>query len=340
MSTAFICFTAVVACVAMIGIGAFLRRIAHIPVEADAVILRLCVNILMPCLILDNILYTTAFDNLHNLYLPPLVAFAMVLLGMAVAFLVARFLPSFLTGIDSAGAARTFAVAIGVFNYGFVPVPIVQTMFTDAAERSSMLAVLFVQNLGVELSIWTVGIVLLAGGWQPGAWRKVINGPTLAIVVGVALNLLYRSGILPPLVTETILPNFEFVRMTIHYLAGASIPISVLLVGTTMADLFSGERLRREWRRTCRLAFWSLLLRMVVLPPLFLLVAVYLPCSLEMKRVLVIHAAMASAVFTTVLARHTGNNPDVAFDVVASNTLASIITAPIWIALGMAWIAV
>ncbi|MGL4943580.1 MAG: AEC family transporter [Thermoguttaceae bacterium] len=339
MSVAFICFTAVMACVAMIAIGVLLRRIGHIPPETDAVVLRLCINVLMPSLILDNILYTHAFDNPQNLYLPPLVSFAMVLIGMGLAYVVVRSLPPILTGINTPDAARTFAVAIGIFNYGFVPVPIVQTMFTDGVERSSMLAVLFVQNLGVELSIWTVGIVLLAGGWQRGAWRKVINGPTLAIVVGVVLNLIYRRGLLPPLVTETILPNLEFVRMTIHYLAGASIPISVVLVGTTMADMFNGPRLRREWRRVTRVAFWSIVLRMIVLPPLFLLVAVYLPCSVEMKRVLVIHAAMASAIFTTVLARYTGNSPEIAFDTVTSNTLASVVTAPFWIAIGMAWIA-
>lgn len=334
MSTAFICFTAVAACVMMVLIGVVLRRMGKIPVAADSALLNLCVNLLMPCLILDKILYTRVFDDPQNLLLPPLVAFLMAVLGIGIAYSIARLLPR-ATGLTSPQAARTFAVSIGIFNYGFVPVPIVQTMF-DGAEEAAMLAVLFVQNLGVELSIWTVAIFLL-GGHERSAWKKMINGPTVAIVAGVLLNAIYRSDIFHNFFV-TVLPAFEFVKMAIHYLGNMAIPLAVILVGTTMADLFNLERLRREWRTVTRVACWSILLRSLLLPPLFIALAVWLPCSPEMKQILVIHAAMGSAIFTTVLASHYRSAPEVAFDAVVSNLLVSIITAPIWITIGLACI--
>jgi predicted permease len=78
----------------------------------------------------------------------------------------------------------------------------------------------------------------------------------------------------------------------------------------------------------------SVLVRLVVMPVLFLLLAKYLPCSVELKRVIVIEGAMSAAVLPVALAKHYGGDPRTALQVVLGTSLAGLITIPMWIQLG------
>jgi len=53
---------------------------------------------------------------------------------------------------------RTFAFAVGIYNYGFIPIPLMESLFG----RES-LGVLLVQNMGCEVAVWSVGCWLLTG---------------------------------------------------------------------------------------------------------------------------------------------------------------------------------
>ena len=63
-----------------------------------------------------------------------------------------------------------------------------------------------------------------------------------------------------------------------------------------------------------------------------------LPFSTEIKRVLVVQAAMPAGVFPIVLARMYGGDPATAVRIVAGTTLLSLVTIPLWIRWGMAWL--
>jgi predicted permease len=73
---------------------------------------------------------------------------------------------------------------------------------------------------------------------------------------------------------------------------------------------------------------------------LILAVARWLPCSLELKRVLVVQAAMPAAVFPIVLARHYGGQPLTAVQIVLGTTVLGIFVSPLWISAGRAWLGV
>jgi predicted permease len=57
----------------------------------------------------------------------------------------------------------------------------------------------------------------------------------------------------------------------------------------------------------------------------------------ELKRVLVIQAAMPSGVFPIVLARHYGGQPLTAVQIVLGTTALGILTIPLWLRVGLAW---
>jgi malate permease and related proteins len=308
--------SAVLPIVCIIAAGVALREIKWLTEEADASLLRLTVNVLAPCLIFDSILGNKAFEQPGNIWLPPLVGFGTVALGIPLALLLRR-----ATGLRDERAQRTFTFAVAVYNYGYVPLPLVLTLFAAVAPET--VAVLFVHNVGVELALWSFGLVLLGGGTLRRDWRKMLNPPLLAIVLTLALNFVVGKEQFP-----------RFVLQTAHMLGQCAIPFGVLMIGATMADY------AHEFRsaRGVPLLLTSCFLRLGILPVLFLVLAKVLPCPIELKRVIVVQAAMPAAVFPIVMAKHYGGDPATALRVVLGTSLVGLMTLPLWLKFGMRWV--
>jgi hypothetical protein len=79
------------------------------------------------------------------------------------------------------------------------------------------------------------------------------------------------------------------------------------------------------------------LLRLAVLPATFLLLAKFAPVSIELKRVLVVQAAMPSGMLPLVLARHYGGQPLIAAQIIVGTTVLGLFVIPLWLQFGMAW---
>ena len=293
------------------GAGFVMRRLAWLNEQADQSLLRVTINLLLPCLILDAALGNAALNRLGNLTLAPLVGFGTVALGMLAALACRRFL-----GPADQRTRRTFALTVGLYNYGYVPLPLAMLMFGDET-----VGVLFVHNVGVETALWTLGLMALTGAG--GGWRKIINAPLMAIVLALMLNF---SGLSPHL------PSV--VRTTVHLLGQCAIPLALLLIGATVADHLEGFHSAHGWR----VIGLASLLRIGVLPIGFLLLAKYLPASVELKRVIVLEAAMPSAVFPIVMAKHYGGDPPTAVRIVVGTSVIGLITIPLWIRFGMKFV--
>jgi predicted permease len=172
----------------------------------------------------------------------------------------------------------------------------------------------------VELAVWLLGVSLLKG-LRENHWRTVINAPLLTIVGALVLNYLNVGAFIPTPV-RTLFAN----------LGACSIPLSVLLIGASIFDIWGKERVR--WS----VALCSPLLRLGVIPLAFFACAALLPLSLDLKRVLVVQAAMPAAVFGIVLARMYGGHVATAVQVVLSTTLASLVTTPWVLAIAVRWL--
>ncbi len=326
-----VALAAILSLFGIVGVGIYFRRSGRFTHETESVLLRLTVDLLLPCLFIDRILKTDVFSNPQNLWLPPLAGFGMV--GVAILIgLAAGLLPSKLTGLSTWKQRRTFAACVGILNYGFVPIPLVEALFP---KDDHTMGVLIVQNLGVELSVWTIVLLTMKGKLDRHTWKHVFSPPTVAIIGAVTLNLLGNSRFVPETFHTQVAPCFDFVRMGIHILGGAGIPLSILMVGATFSEHFHRNEITQRWKTTLKIAWCSCLIRSVIMPAIFILLAVMIPCTLEIKRVLVVHGAMGSAIFPMVLAKHYGGDPKTAFDTILSNTFLSIITLPLWVAVGL-----
>jgi predicted permease len=294
----------------VIAAGLVLRRVNWLTEEADASLLRVTINLLVPCLALDSILGNPAVAKPGNLVLAPLVGFGTVLLGLGVAGLGARLVPA-----ETPATRRTFTFAVAVYNYGYVPLPLAMSLF----DRDTV-AVLFVHNLGVELALWSSGLLLLAGANPRREWRRLLSPPLVAILGAVLVNALVGEQGIPGVV-----------RQVTHMFGQCAVPMGMLLIGATMADHlrpFAQARGGRAMGLAC-------LLRLGVLPVLFLALASVLPASTELRRVMVLEAAMPAAVFPIVMARHYGGDVTTALRVVVTTSAASLVTIPFWVQTGL-----
>lgn len=311
-------FSASAAVYLTIAAGASARWTRLLTTEADQSLLRLTVRLLFPCLIFSIIANSPALRAARNVALPPLVGYGTMALGFALAGLVSR-LDRRWHGLGDRSERSTFAACVGIYNYGFIPIPLVQALF----DRDT-LGVFFVLYVGCDLAVWTLGVMLFSGGLGKYWWRQMINAPSITILIALIVNFLDAYRFLP-----------TFCVRTLESLGQAGIPLSMLLIGAIIADELGARRRLRSAADSGKIIAWSLLLRLLILPALMLLLAWLLPGSIELKRVLVIQAAMPSGTFPIVMARHYGGSPGVALRVVLSTSLVSLATIPIWISLGL-----
>lgn len=305
--------SAVVPVFGIMGLGALLRKLNWLTEDADKSLMRVCVNVLLPCLILDKSLGNPALSQPSNLLLAPLIGYAVVGLGMWIAFAARP-----LHGLREPAERRTFALTVGIHNYGYIPLPLALLLFDQATA-----GVLFLHILGVEMAMWTLGVMLLSGGSLGRDWRKLINAPLIAIVLAVALNALGWNTNVPPVVGTGM-----------HWLGGCAIPLALILIGAIMADHLGEFHSANGWRVISS----AVLLRIGVLPVLFLFLAKYVPMTVEHQRVLVLEAAMPTAVFPIALAKLYRGDPPTAMRAVLSTAVVSLVTIPLWLKFGMKFV--
>jgi predicted permease len=298
---------------AMLGVGIGLRRARWLTEEADASLLKMVVNFLYPCLIFENVLNNAALREPSNLVLAPLCGF--VLMSACIYFGLSG---AKLLGLKKGTGLRTFAFAVGINNYGYIPIPLMESLFGKES-----IGLLLVHNVGCEAAIWTVGIFVLSGLSFREGWRKLINAPVISLIVAVAGNLLHVGPHIPGVVLNVI-----------HQCAVCAIPLGLILIGGALEKYVNTPRELFQPRIT----FGSCLLRLGIFPLLYLVVAKFLPCSYELKRILVVEGAMPTGILLIVIAQHYGGHSLTAVRVVIGTTVLGIFTIPLWLRLGLAWI--
>jgi malate permease and related proteins len=300
---------------ALIAVGAALRRFHWVEGAAETSLLRLVVYVCMPCLVFDTIVGNASLRDPGNLLLPPLAGFATTAAGFGVAYLAARAI-----GLAKGTGLRTFAVSAGIGNYSYLPLPIVGAIWGARAQ-----GVVLVHNMGVDLALWSVGLLILTGSSPRAGWKRLVSPMLVTLLAAVAINV---SG-LAPLVPEVV-------GSLARSLGVCAVPIGLIMTGANLADHL--DQPSRLLHRNVALAACAV--RLGIMPVLMLCFARWLPCSVELKRVLVVQAAMPAAVFPIIMARYYGGQPLTAVQVVLATTAAGLLTCPLWIRAGLSWVGV
>jgi predicted permease len=281
--------------------------------EADKSLMQLVVKLFYPCLILHFIVGNPALQETQNLIIPPLIGFGTIVIG----FLIANKLGHRI-GLKVGIGLRSFSFTNGIYNYGYIPIPLMIALFPG---ETRILGVLMVFNVGVEMAIWTVGIIMLSGKFTLASLKKIINPPVIALVVGLIINFTGLDAHQPAWLAK-------LVRM----LGDCSIPLGILLAGAMLSDLKVNPALFKP----VKVSLAACGLRLLILPVIFIAMALWIPhLSGEMQIVLIIQAAMPAGIFPLVIATHYGGDPRVAAQVIFSTTAISLFTIPLWVSFGL-----
>lgn len=292
--------------------GAVLRRLEVVRQEHDEGIMRVVYSVMVPCYMLDKMLGSEALRSGTAVASAIALGFGLIVCGIAIAFVAGRVL-----GLEKGTGMRTFALSAGTQNFGFTAVPVVEILWSTGA-----LAVLFVHNIGVELAMWSVGVMIMRGE-RSIHWKKLLNGPVFAVVVGLTLVALGwdRYFIGAP-------------RKAMSMIGVGAFPVGVFITGCMIMDLVGAER------PTLKIILGSCVVKLLLAPVAFLVAAKYLPIATELRQVLVVQAAMPAAMTPIILARMYGGRPAVAVQIVVFTTALSLFTLPWIISLGCDWIGV
>lgn len=290
--------------------GALLRKFGILTKAHDEGVMRVVYTVMLPCFMLDKILGSAVLKSGSVVLSAIAIGFGMIVVGIALSFLVGKMMR-----LKNGSGLRTFALASGSQNFGFTAAPVVEILWS-----TSTLALLFVHNIGVELAMWSIGAMVMSGD-RLISWRRMINGPVIAVIFGlclVALNLdIYISG--AP-------------RKAMSMIGTGAFPLAIMITGCTIMDLIMSEK------PTIKIMMGSSLVRFFLSPLAFLCAAKFLPITTELKQILVVQAAMPAAMTPIMLARIYGGRPAIAVQIVVVTTAISVFTLPWIIALGCWWI--
>lgn len=298
--------------------GYLFRKIGWLTEPADKSLLKLQINVFYPCLIFSYIFQNESLKDLTLLIYPPLMGFLSILLGFAVSYLLAV-----LFGFQKGRGKRTFAFTSGIYNYGFIAIPLTHAVYNSKAVTGTLM----VYNTGIELAIWTIGILLLTGKFERGLWKKMINAPVIALLVGITFNFIVPNTDPDP---TFLSKSFQSLMETISWLGTCAIPLALILIGASVNDLLGKDSFSPSWK----IMTGGCLSRLLILPALFMLAALLIPMPIELKSVILIQAAMPSGMFPIIMARHYEGSPKVAVQIVLSTTLLSFLTIPFWVTIG------
>ncbi|MDF2376870.1 MAG: AEC family transporter [Verrucomicrobiales bacterium] len=296
----------------VMGIGFGFHRRGWLGEEVEVGVMKLGLNLLFPCFILTLVPGNPALKTLPPAIWAIGLGFVLVVTGIAVAWVVAK-----AGRIKKGHGLRTFAISAGIQNYGFLTLPIVVGLFPDNPGPAGLV---FVHGIGVEIAMWTVGLSVMSG---KAGFKSIINGPFVAVTLALILNYTGLFRFIPGIAATTM-----------EMLGRCAVPMAIFMIGATIGRYFK----RGIFHDAFRVAALSVIVRLGIVSCVILAAAKFLPAPPDLQRLLVVQAAMPAAVFPIVLARLFGGQPQVAIQVVLSTSLVGIVTAPLVIAWGLAWV--
>lgn len=298
-------------------IGYRLRSQGSIAPEHDGPIMQLAMDIGYPCLIFYNIMKYMVIEanptvSSVSFSLQALACgFLELLVGVCVAWGVAKMLRLRIgTGL------RTFSLTAGVQNYAFYAIPIIQMLFSAPGDPT--MGVLFVHNMGCELFVWSLGVILVCGGATGLRVGMLLRGPLLAVCISLALAW---SGLGSYVAQPPVMKAAEMI-------GNVATPVCLILFGCSMYDL------SRHFTWQPRMLISGVLARLVLVPAIVLLLAWALPVDPLIKRIMVIQSAIPSAVVPVILAKRFGGVPEVGTQILLATTAVSFVTLPLWLSVG------
>lgn len=297
-----------------IAVGFVLRALKILPENASKTIAKLETWVFAPALSFSTMATYCTVKSLSTHATNILFSCFVIALSMAIAIPLAKVFvktPSAERGIYE--YALTFA------NFGYMADPIVLAMFGDEA-----LAYYKLFSLPASIMVYTWGISVLTPSTvdRGGFFKKIMNAPTIAMLLGIVTGLTGLGAHLP-----------TFVSSSLNSLKGCMGPMAMILAGVTVANYSIKAMLKNKK------VYIATVLRLIVIP-VALIAAVFgvkelvnLIFSVSINNLVVYltfyFAAMPLGLNTVVFPEAYGGNPETGAGMALISHTLCVITIPI-----------
>ena len=267
---------------------------------------KIVVNVLNPCLIISAIAGDRPADGAElaaQNFMAALVFYAY--------FILASFCFCFLRGrIGNKDRQELTLEQLMMFlsNIGFLGIPVIKAMFGD-----EYVIYLIFYMLLFNIVAYTLGIFLVSGnngnnaGFSP---KSVVNTGTVISIIAIILYLVD-------------VPVPDTVGSFFTYMGNACIPLSMLLIGGSLAQL----DLKGVF--TDRNIYGYILLRNILVPGVGILILRMLPFDHVIVKICCLSASMPIAALTGMLAEQYAHRGNYCNKMIAMSTVLSVVTVPL-----------
>lgn len=306
-------------------VGWIARRRGALRAETTSEISRFIVDYAMPALIFSHMLRTVDAGMLKESWYYPLLGIGIIVVGFLLGL-------ATLALVRERSTRRTFILVIGMCNWFYFPLVMVEALF-EGALADRMVATILLFNLGIMPFVWSVGVWILRGGTLD---RKLLIEHLLvpgfiATVLGLVVPIAFPAAAtlhdVDPTTAGPVLLTGHIVITALTLLGTIALPLTLVMIGSQLGGLRLSSALPTLSTAT------ATGLRLAGVPltvyGLLLLVGqagIELPAGLPF--VLVLVASMPVAVNAPMLCERYGGNTDFAAPVVAYSTILSVLTVP------------
>lgn len=249
-------------------------------------------------------------------FTPELTRTLLITAGLTVVYLLAMFPASAWTARRDDPKRRGMERFCMIFaNNGFIGIPLARAVFGDG---SAVVAYVIVINILNNVMMFSLGAPLIAGDRGARNLKKAIFNPViLAFVLGIVLNLVGISGMIPEL--QTYATHFS----------GIVTPLSMVILGMKLAGvpmraLLSAPRM-----------YWVSFLRLLVFPALGTAAVLALHwmnllwVTADAVLAFFVAAAMPCAGLSSAIADQCGGDTENAVKFTLGSTILSVATIPV-----------
>lgn len=265
---------------------------------------KLAMNVFLSASILHSVIANPPELSGTALLQVLLVCSGVMLFGYAVAALLARLLPL------KRERAPLFELLIAAMNPMFIGLPVAEVLYGSEGVFYAALV-----NIPFNVLIYTYGVWRLKTGGEGGMrWRDILTVP---LVVTFFAVLIFAFRIPMPAVVKELVSS----------LAGATIPMSMIVVGASMGRV----RLLDAFKE--KSLYLVSLVRLIVVPVLTWLLLRLLPIDPILRGTMLVVSACPSGVIVSMLTLQYGRDAEYSSKGILLDTLLSMITIPVIVSL-------
>lgn len=323
MSSAFIILQQMLVLFGMMLVGYFCYKIDWIDDHTYGKLSKIVVNILNPLLVIDGVLGKNIGEDLNKLG----INFGMMVIYFI--FLVIISIPVVKIVHPEKKNIELYRLMMIFSNVGFMGIPVISALY-----GSGVIIYIVFYMLGYNFLLYTYGIILAKRSAQSNSQScekaNEVNGKndknnTISFKDNIKsiMNPGVIAGILAIVLFVMNIQVASSVASFIKYLSQCVVPLSMILIGASMAQ----HELKTIFNEIKM--YWFLLIRLVIIPIAVALLVRQIPIDSQILGVFILMLAMPVGSIVVLVAMEQGADAGCCTKGSVVSTLFSIITIPI-----------